>query len=70
MAAMSAPPSKPTPPVAGGGVVVDVAGGDVAGSGGVGEGDERANAGGVAEDLVLLELDEDVVAAEPRDVLL
>ena len=49
-------------------VVVDVAGGDVGDAHPVRQGDQRADALGVAVDQILLQLDGDVFRAEPLDI--
>src|SRR5215207_4786906 len=51
-------------------VIVDVAGGDRSQTGVCGEAAERGNAAGIAEDEVVLQLDGDIVRAEPLDILI
>src|SRR5215207_931102 len=49
-------------------VVVDVAGGDRPQTGVCGEASECGNTAGIAEDEIVLQLDRDIVRAEPLDV--
>src|SRR5829696_1163159 len=51
-------------------VIVDVASGDRSQPGVCGEAAERGNTAGIAEDEVVLQLDGDVVRAEPLDILI
>src|SRR5919112_6232133 len=51
-------------------VIVDVAGGDGSQPGVCREAAERGNAAGITEDEIVLELDGDIVRAEPLDILI
>jgi hypothetical protein len=50
-------------------VIVDIDGGDRPQTGIFGEASERGNAAGIAEDEIVLQLDRDIVRAEPLDIL-
>src|SRR5918996_62259 len=50
-------------------VIVDIAGGDRSQTGVCGEATERGNAAGITKDEIVLQLDGDIVRAEPLDIL-